>query len=377
MMYYGGMLIPSDNNNSSVQSIANRRNDKGLFYELCRENDWEVPVTDWTFTSHSLHKLLSADAGNCSSAHSTYTTNHYADFTAGGFDYDYVVFQQSNVTNEANQINLIDTLSGIIDAIRNVNPEAKFYYMVHYNVYDWPYGTYWRETVKTIENMGVTILDTGTLVYDIINSDENIDNISVPGATLAYDETTFTVAKKVAGDADGYHPNILTSYLDSLMLYCAITGESAVGKTYDFCGTFEENLFGIAGLNNMAAYKAKFYGSTSTNFDLVMESEPDMRGLQKLADEYLVKKGWAKHFESDSYRTVTLDSNGGECTTNTMYVVVDEGLTNTNGKVAALPVPTRTGYTFAGWYTAINDGIEVTASTRFSEDTTIYARWVP
>lgn len=377
MMYYGGMLIPSDNNNSSVQSIANRRNDKGLFYELCRENDWEVPVTDWTFTSHSLHKLLSADAGNCSSAHSTYTTNHYADFAAGGFDYDYVVFQQSNVTNEANQINLLDTLSGIIDAIGDVNPEAKFYYMVHYNVYDWPYGTYWRETVKTIENMGVTILDTGTLVYDIINSDENVDNISVPGATLAYDETTFTVAKKVAGDADGYHPNILTSYLDSLMLYCAITGESAVGKTYDFCGTFEENLFGIAGLNNMTAYKTKFYGSTSTNFDLVMESESDMRGLQKLVDEYLVKRGWAKHFESDNYRTVTLDSNGGECTTNTMYVVVDEGLTNTNGKVVALPVPTRTGYTFAGWYTAINDGIEVTTSTQFSEDTTIYAQWIP
>ena len=376
MMYYGGMLIPSDSNNSSVQSIANRRNDKGLFYELCRENDWEVPVTDWTFTSHSLYKLLNADAGNCSSAHSTYTTNHYADFAAGGFDYDYVVFQQSNVTNEANQINLIDTLSGVIDAIRDVNPEAKFYYMVHYNVYDWPYGTYWRETVKTIENMGVTILDTGTLVYDIVNSDEDVDNISVPGATLSYDETTFTVAKKVAGDADGYHPNILTSYLDSLMLYCAITGESAVGKTYDFCGTFEENLFGIAGLNNMAAYKTKFYGSTSTNFDLVMESEPDMRGLQKLVDEYLVKKGWVKHFESNNYCTVTLNSNGGECTTNTMYAVVDEGLTNTNGKVAALPVPTRTGYTFAGWYTAINDGIEVTTSTQFSEDTTIYAQWI-
>ena len=160
------------------------------------------------------------------------------------------------------------------------------------------------------------------------------------------------------------------------MLYCAITGESAAGKSCDFCGTFEENLFGITGLNNMSAYKTRFYGSTSTNFDAVMASAVDMNGLQQLVDEYLFKKGWAKHFEAENYCTVTLDANGGECSNDTMYVVVDGSLSNVSGKLVGLPVPVRDGYIFDGWYTAANGGNEVTVSTQFSGDTTIYARWI-
>ena len=40
-----------------------------------------------------------------------------------------------------------------------------------------------------------------------------------------------------------------------------------------------------------------------------------------------------------------------------------------------LPTPTRANCKFVGWFTAVNGGQQVTSSTTFSKDTTIYARW--
>lgn len=42
-----------------------------------------------------------------------------------------------------------------------------------------------------------------------------------------------------------------------------------------------------------------------------------------------------------------------------------------------LPIPTRTGYTFAGWWTAATDGTQVTADTKvqITATQTLYARW--
>ena len=42
-----------------------------------------------------------------------------------------------------------------------------------------------------------------------------------------------------------------------------------------------------------------------------------------------------------------------------------------------LPTPTRTGYTFAGWYTAASGGTEVGASTLKKANKTLYAHWTP
>lgn len=43
--------------------------------------------------------------------------------------------------------------------------------------------------------------------------------------------------------------------------------------------------------------------------------------------------------------------------------------------VEVLPEPTRAGYSFAGWYTKKAGGTKVTAATRFTKATTLYARW--
>lgn len=57
----------------------------------------------------------------------------------------------------------------------------------------------------------------------------------------------------------------------------------------------------------------------------------------------------------------------------------ETGNTSANaGKVANLPtLPTRTGYTFDGWYPDDPDGAKVTTGTVFDGDATVYARWTP
>ncbi len=52
-----------------------------------------------------------------------------------------------------------------------------------------------------------------------------------------------------------------------------------------------------------------------------------------------------------------------------------EMLTGTDGKLSSLPVPTRSGYAFAGWFTAASGGAEVGTGTIFAADKTLYARW--
>lgn len=65
---------------------------------------------------------------------------------------------------------------------------------------------------------------------------------------------------------------------------------------------------------------------------------------------------------------VTLHANGGSVSSD--YVT-----TGADGKLASLPTPTRSSYSFNGWYTEKNGGTKVTTDTVFSANTTVYAHW--
>ena len=69
---------------------------------------------------------------------------------------------------------------------------------------------------------------------------------------------------------------------------------------------------------------------------------------------------------------VTYDSQGGSTVTD------GDATTTTDGAIATLPTnPTRTGYTFTGWYTAASGGTQITAGTAHNQtsDFTLYAQW--
>lgn len=68
--------------------------------------------------------------------------------------------------------------------------------------------------------------------------------------------------------------------------------------------------------------------------------------------------------------TVTFNANGGSVSTSSAAV-------NYGSTYSSLPTPTRTGFTFQGWYTAASGGTKVTTSTEMTsaKNHTLYAQW--
>ena len=66
--------------------------------------------------------------------------------------------------------------------------------------------------------------------------------------------------------------------------------------------------------------------------------------------------------------TVTFNSDGGEVTPTSKKV-------QNEGKYGELPTPTKTGYTFNGWYNVSGTKIESTTTVNLTSDETLTARW--
>jgi len=75
------------------------------------------------------------------------------------------------------------------------------------------------------------------------------------------------------------------------------------------------------------------------------------------------------HWTANTY-TVTFDPNGGSVSPTSKTVTY-------NSTYGDLPTPTRTNYTFAGWYTSASGGSQVSASTKVTTTSnhTLYAHW--
>ena len=164
----------------------------------------------------------------------------------------------------------------VIEFFKAANPNVKFIFMLHARALDGsPYA--WISAVKELESRGVTVAPVGSLVCDVMNG-----KTAVPGATLPYNKNSFIVART---SSDGYHPNLLTGYLTALFVYCAITGESAVGQPYSFAIDKSVN-----SKFDYASFITSYYKVGSTNFHQILQSEADTKGLQQLVDQYLAEK---------------------------------------------------------------------------------------
>ena len=73
--------------------------------------------------------------------------------------------------------------------------------------------------------------------------------------------------------------------------------------------------------------------------------------------------------EAPTFYAVTLNTNGGDDLESARKSVVDGRV------IGTLPIPTRSGYVFLGWFTAAEGGDAVTAETVVTGDMTLYAHW--
>ena len=77
-----------------------------------------------------------------------------------------------------------------------------------------------------------------------------------------------------------------------------------------------------------------------------------------------------EYYYNPNEYTVTFDANEGSCSTSTKTVQY-------NITYGTLPTPTRTGYTFKGWYTSTSSGAKIETTTKYSltSNQTLYAQW--
>ncbi len=94
---------------------------------------------------------------------------------------------------------------------------------------------------------------------------------------------------------------------------------------------------------------------------------------------------WFLYFESSRFSRLRYYRRGGQSVRPVRGYVVTFNANGGTGEttrtilpganVGALPTPTRTGYTFAGWWTAASGGTRISASTTVTGDVTYYAHW--
>ena len=249
-------------------SGAERYNDQGYFYQLCKSVGAEVSVTNWTYGGKGLPEIYDGRMTNL--------TDRY---------YDYVVF--SGGRNSANKAaRYIEILQAFMDMFRAANPNVEFLYLVSSGAHNISVQESFPieilNSLKEFEKMGITIVDWGKLVVDIIR-----ENVAVPNAEKTYEKNTFVVDRT---SKDGYHPNQLSGYITALMTYCAITGESAVGKSYAFW-----NDTSINSKFDPALFISESYTNGPTNYPEIFASSADMQGLQTLIDQYLAEKAFREY----------------------------------------------------------------------------------
>ncbi|MBR2466009.1 MAG: hypothetical protein IKB38_10730 [Clostridia bacterium] len=249
---------------SGAKTQEERQNDQGYFYQLCKKMGAEVDVTNWTFGGHGVGSIFSDNCSHCSYDHKSYLEDRY---------YDYVVISPGAESN------FDTTIIKVMDFFREANPDVKFIVMGTACAYGYnsTYGdtySYQKDLLAGFEDQGILVADWGGLIDGILKGE-----YTVPNATQTYSINSFIVK-------DGKHGTMLTGYIQSMLIYSLLTGESATSLPYDFCldtsirEEFDADKF--LSVNTTETYE--------TNFVQIFNSEADMNGLQQLVDWVLKNK---------------------------------------------------------------------------------------
>ena len=271
--YYGKCVLSKPVTNYSQ---SERSNDQGYFYQIAKENGADINVTNWTFGNHCLEDTF---GGVCEANRACDGHDHAADIKDRY--YDYVMFQESSLRIDG----FLESVDTIVKFFREANPNVKFYCLVPVRLYEWQSTSaecrYVLENLKTVEDMGVTVVNWGKLVYDVYTGAEK-----VPGSELSYNRHSFIISQSAS---DGHHQNMLAGYITALMTWCAVTGDSAVGQEYRFTGDPTVNP-----AFDFEAYRKSYYsyGNVKTNFDQALQSKIEVTGFQKLINKYLADRGY-------------------------------------------------------------------------------------
>lgn len=256
MIYYGG----------AVETGGQKKTDTGWFYEICKANGEDVTVYDCTYGNHHLYDFSSkgCKSGSC---------HNGKDLLSGVplSSIDYVFLSESG-NNNANFLRDVKAI------MKRFPSSTKFFYLSHAYTY-FKNHTKITKNLSALQKLGVGVVEWGKLVDDVIDG-----KVKVPGATVKYNKNSF-----IKNKGDTHHPNPLSGYITAQMAYCAVTGRSAVGQMPDVYKIGNTVKYGKSVVGYSAFISKHYKSASSSNFKKIMNSKADIKGLQKLMDQYLAK----------------------------------------------------------------------------------------
>ncbi len=223
--------------------------DQGYFHDVAEKMGDDVYVTSVTYGGKGFKALYSILTDNY--------PNHYGkgDNMDDFYDQDFVILQQEG----SNASSTLEYAEKIMDLFP---PETRFAFFIHHHNAQNNHTNVINAAKKLRDEKGVIYISAGNMMYDVWTK-----KVSVPGATLSYNKNSFVV-----NHLDSHHPNYLNGYLTALSCYYALTGNSIIDCPHDFVRTTME-----------------YYTKAKSNYDKILASEADMRGLKQLVEEYIDK----------------------------------------------------------------------------------------
>lgn len=163
---------------------------------------------------------------------------------------------------------------------------------------------------------------------------------------------------------------------------------------------FDDNNMPLANANIVIMADSLYYATTDENgyYEIsglsngsypiyIMNSELSLEEIKEMSSQEVKENSIAKAQINTSNMDVTFDNNYKQVSNETVtkYTItfdanggsVEETAREIveNASIGELPTPTRTGYTFNGWFTDASEVTQISSTTRVTENQTLYAQW--
>lgn len=243
--------------------------DSGYFKQICKENGINMTVYNFTYGGKNLEWVYSEKLSK--------VDDSFFD------DIDYVFISEAGENNSTFK----STVSKISKLFTNAE---EIVYLAHEYTFR-TNATNIINSLSKLSNEGIKVVAWGKLVYDV-----HTGATSVPGASLSYNKNSFiknssgalpqnSAVMSLSGNGDTFHQNPLSGYITAQMCFSAISGCSAQGQKYSFCG--DKTLGAQYDFENFL--ECHYNNGQTSNFIQIFNSSADMAGLQKLMDEYIAQ----------------------------------------------------------------------------------------
>ena len=244
-------------------------------------------------------------------------------------------------------------ICGTVRYMSQVSSDSYFYSSY------WPSSTFGYYTGPSVEcgtasmSMALSYIGVNATPKTILeaNNGATVFSYGWGGSTyksVSASSLTTAVSNYINGNGKYSPPVIHIPGYSSAGHYVVVVGQISSGK-YQILDPWQRTVTTMTVSGTSATYSK--YGSTT--YDTIDQIHQ-----------------WYKADASiDNDVTVTFNANGGSCSTSTKDV--DKG-----SAVGSLPTPTRSGYTFVGWYASKDGGTApITTSTVVDDAVTYYAHW--